>query len=99
MLEVPLLGLGTVLRLERVAWSMVTRLRQGINEYAPLSLVHRAGGRPRAVVRGGGSEARTAGNARHDSVVRTCRQESPTRFLKAHGRDPRSNTSQNSRSN
>ena len=37
MLEVSLLGVGTVLRLERDAWSMVKRLRQATNEYAPLS--------------------------------------------------------------
>ena len=35
MLEVSLLGVGTVLRLERDAWSMVKRLRQATNEYAP----------------------------------------------------------------
>ena len=34
MLEVSLLGVGTVLRLERDAWSMVKRLRQATNEYA-----------------------------------------------------------------
>ena len=31
---VSLLGVGTVLCLERDAWSMVKRLRQAINEYA-----------------------------------------------------------------
>ena len=35
MLEVSLLGLGTVLRLERDAWSVVEILRQTANEYAP----------------------------------------------------------------
>ena len=35
MLEVSLLGVGTVLRLERDAWSMVKWLRQATNEYAP----------------------------------------------------------------
>ena len=35
LLEVSLLGVGTVLRLERDAWSMVKRLRQATNEYAP----------------------------------------------------------------
>ena len=35
MLEVSLLGVGTVLRLERNAWSKVKRLRQATNEYAP----------------------------------------------------------------
>ena len=37
MTEVSLLivGLGTVLRLERDAWSMVKRLRQATNEYPP----------------------------------------------------------------
>ena len=35
MLEVSLLGVGTVLRLERDAWSMVKRPRQATNEYAP----------------------------------------------------------------
>ena len=29
------LGVGTVLRLEKDAWSMVQRLRQATNEYAP----------------------------------------------------------------
>ena len=33
MLEVSLLGVGTVLRLERDAWSMVKWLRQATNEY------------------------------------------------------------------
>ena len=32
---VSLLGIGTVLRLERDVWSMVKRLRQATNEYAP----------------------------------------------------------------
>ena len=36
LLEVSLLRVGTVLRLERDAWSMVKRLRQATNEYAPL---------------------------------------------------------------
>ena len=36
MLEVSLLGVGTVLRLERDAWSLVKRLRQGTNEYPAL---------------------------------------------------------------
>ena len=35
LLEVSLLGVGTVLRLERDAWSMVKRLRQATNEYTP----------------------------------------------------------------
>ena len=35
LLEVPLLGVGTVLRLPRGAWSMVKSLRQATNEYAP----------------------------------------------------------------
>ena len=35
MLEVSLSGVGTVLRLERDARSMVKRLRQATNEYAP----------------------------------------------------------------
>ena len=35
LLEVPLLGVGTVHRLERDAWSMVKRLRQATNVYAP----------------------------------------------------------------
>ena len=35
LLEVSLLGVGTVLRLERDAWSMVQRLRQATDEYAP----------------------------------------------------------------
>ena len=34
MLEVSLLGVGTVLRLERGAWSMVKCLRKAINECA-----------------------------------------------------------------
>ena len=34
-LEVSLLGVGTVLRLERDAWSMVKRLKQATNQYAP----------------------------------------------------------------
>ena len=34
MLEVSLLEVGTVLRLEKDAWSMVKRLRQATNEYA-----------------------------------------------------------------
>ena len=37
LLEVSLLGVGTVLRLERDAWSVVKRLRQATNEYAPPS--------------------------------------------------------------
>ena len=36
MLEVSMLGEGTVLRLEEDAWSMVQRLRQAKVEYAPL---------------------------------------------------------------
>ena len=35
LLEVSLLGVGAVLRLERDAWSMVKWLRQATNEYAP----------------------------------------------------------------
>ena len=35
MLEVYLFGVGTVLRLERDAWSMVKGLRQATNEYDP----------------------------------------------------------------
>ena len=35
MLEVSLVGVGAVLRLERDAWSMVKRLRQATCEYAP----------------------------------------------------------------
>ena len=35
MLDVSLLGVGTVLRLERDAWSMVIRLRPATNDYAP----------------------------------------------------------------
>ena len=35
MLEVSLLGVGTVLRLERDAWSMVKSLRRATNEYVP----------------------------------------------------------------
>ena len=35
MLEVSQVGVGTVLRLERDAWSMVTLLRQAKIEYAP----------------------------------------------------------------
>ena len=35
MLEVPLLGVGTVLRLESDAWSVVKRLRQATNDYPP----------------------------------------------------------------
>ena len=35
MLEVSLLGVGTVLRLERDAWSMVKCLRQATDKYAP----------------------------------------------------------------
>ena len=35
MLEVSLLRVGTVLRLERDAWSMVILLRHATNEYAP----------------------------------------------------------------
>ena len=35
LLEVSLLGPGTVLRLERDAWSIVKRLRRATNEYAP----------------------------------------------------------------
>ena len=37
VLEVSLLGVGAVLRVERHAWSMVKRLRQATNDYAPLS--------------------------------------------------------------
>ena len=37
--EVSLSGVGTVLRLERDAWSMVKRLRQATNEYPPLPRV------------------------------------------------------------
>ena len=40
MLEVSLLGVGTVLRLERDAWSMVKWLRQATNEYASPPPVH-----------------------------------------------------------
>ena len=36
MLKVSLLGVGTVLRLAKDAWSMVIRLRQATIEYAPL---------------------------------------------------------------
>ena len=35
MLEVTLLGVGTVLRLGRDAWSMFERRRQATNGYAP----------------------------------------------------------------
>ena len=35
MLDVSLVVVGMVLRLERDAWSMVKRLRQATNEYAP----------------------------------------------------------------
>ena len=35
MLDASLLGVGTVLRLEREAWSMVKRPGQATNEYAP----------------------------------------------------------------
>ena len=35
MLEMSLLGVGTVLRLERDAWLTVNCLRQATNEYAP----------------------------------------------------------------
>ena len=35
MLEVSLVGLGTVFRLERDAWSMVKRRRPATNEYTP----------------------------------------------------------------
>ena len=35
LLEVSLLGVGTVLRLERDAWSMVKWLTQATKEYAP----------------------------------------------------------------
>ena len=35
MLEVSLLGVGTVLRLERNAWSTVKRLRQAANDHGP----------------------------------------------------------------
>ena len=38
ILEVSLLGVGTVLRLERDAWQMVKRLRQATNKDAPPSL-------------------------------------------------------------
>ena len=48
LLEVSLLGVGRVLRLERDAWSMVQLLRQATNEYplpppagAPLLIGHR----------------------------------------------------------
>ena len=39
MLEVSLLGVGTVFRLERDAWSMVKLLRQATNEYTPSPLI------------------------------------------------------------
>ena len=39
MLDVSLLGVGTVLRLERDAWSMVKWLRPATNEYAPSPLL------------------------------------------------------------
>ena len=35
LLEVSLLGVGTMLRLERDAWSIVKRLRQATHEYLP----------------------------------------------------------------
>ena len=35
MLELSLIGVGTVLRLERDAWSMLKGLRQATNVYAP----------------------------------------------------------------
>ena len=38
LLEVSLLGVGTALRLERDAWSMVKLLRQATKEYAPPSI-------------------------------------------------------------
>ena len=38
MLEVSLFGVGTVLRLERNAWSMMKWLNQATNEYAPSPL-------------------------------------------------------------
>ena len=41
MLEVSLLGVGTVLRLERDAWSIVRSLRQATNEYVPPSTLDR----------------------------------------------------------
>ena len=37
MLEMPLLGVGAVLRLERDAWSMAKQLRLVTSEYAPPS--------------------------------------------------------------
>ena len=58
MLEAPLFAVGTVLRLDRDAWSTVNRLRQATDEYVPppptkhdlkggiyrSDLVHRNGG-------------------------------------------------------
>ena len=38
MLEVSLLGVGTVSLLEKDAWSMVKGLRQATCEYAPLNM-------------------------------------------------------------
>ena len=35
MMDVSTLGVGTVIRLERDAWSMVEALRQATNEYPP----------------------------------------------------------------
>ena len=56
MLEVSLLGIGTVLRLERDAWSMVKWLRRVTNEYAPprvyVCMTHRE---PRSTVRAAGT--------------------------------------------
>ena len=40
MLEMSLLGVGTVPHLERDAWSMVKRQRQATNEYAPVPSTH-----------------------------------------------------------
>ena len=40
ILEVYLLGVGTVLRHERDAWQMVKGLMQATNEYAPLSATY-----------------------------------------------------------
>ena len=37
LFEASLLGVGTVIRLKRDAWSMVKGLRQATNEYAPSS--------------------------------------------------------------
>ena len=46
MLEVSLLGVGTVLRLGRDAWSMVKRLRQATNEDPPPPAAPRSASRP-----------------------------------------------------